>query len=261
MAETPANAVQSAAQAMLALQALAACAPAATLSAIAAAAGMPPAKLHRYLQALIATGFATQDAAGGRYALGPAAIALGLAAIGRLDPAEAAAGQLPSLRDATGHTAFFAVWANHGPTIVRVCEPPGAVTVVSRAGSVLPLHSSATGLAFAAFLPPEALAAHPSAARDPMPVKAQLSATLAAIRHQGYATVHGSVLAGIDAAAAPVFAPNAVANGGIAGVLTILGPAGALDVSPHSPAIQALRAAAQAASHALGLTPKTGAAA
>lgn len=248
MSEAPANAVQSAALAMQALQALADCAPSASLSAIAAVANMPAPKLHRYLQAMIATGFATQDAAGGRYALGPAAISLGLAAMARLDVQGCAAEELPRLRDATGLTAFFAVWGNKGPTIVRVCEPAGAVTIVSRPGSVLPLESSATGQAFCAFLQPGALPAAgvPDAAR------------LAAIRAQGFAAISGTVLAGIDAAAAPVFAPPALASHGLAGVFTILGPRGTLDARAGGPVMTALREAAFAASTRLGWIPKKG---
>jgi len=243
--ETAANSVQSMEVGMRALLALAEAGPAATLSAIAAAAGMAPAKLHRYLQALIATGFATQDQSGGRYALGPAAVQLGLAALGRMDPAATAASQLPALRDATGQTCFFAVWANHGPTVVHALQAPGAVTVVTRVGAVLPVYGSATGLAFAAHLPPASLAA----LGLPAPA-GPLEKRLATIRETGLSRVHGLLLAGIDAAAAPVFGAN-----GITGVLTLLGPAGAIDLTDTSPLLHHLRATAAMCGHTLGDHP------
>ncbi|HBB79813.1 MAG TPA: IclR family transcriptional regulator, partial [Pseudomonas sp.] len=67
------------------LTALAELAPATSLSRLAEHVGMPASKVHRYLQALIASGFAEQDATTNHYGLGPAALFVGLAALGRLD--------------------------------------------------------------------------------------------------------------------------------------------------------------------------------
>src|SRR5690348_7719291 len=61
------------------------------LNALAAAAGMPPAKAHRYLVSLTRSGFVEQDAATGRYALGTQAVWVGLVALGRTDIVQAAA--------------------------------------------------------------------------------------------------------------------------------------------------------------------------
>jgi DNA-binding IclR family transcriptional regulator len=245
-AEITTNSVQSVEVGARALQALAASGPAASLSTLALAAGMPAAKLHRYLQALIATGFATQDQAGGRYSLGPAAVQLGLAALGRMDPAATVAAHLPGLRDATGHSCFFAVWGNHGPTVVQVLQATGTVTVVTRVGSVLPVYGSATGLAFVAHLPVPALAALGLA-----PPAGPLEKRLAGIRASGLSLVHGLMLAGIDAAAAPVFGMN-----GIEGVLTVLGPAGAIDLSDASPILRKLTQTAATCGLALGDPPQ-----
>jgi DNA-binding IclR family transcriptional regulator len=48
---------------------------------------------------------------------------------------------------------FLAIWGNHGPTIVRWEESSEPVTLNVRVGSVMPLVTSATGRAFAAFMP------------------------------------------------------------------------------------------------------------
>ncbi len=158
--------VQSVEHAALVLDALAAAAPA-TLAAVARGAGMPPAKAHRYLKSLVETGLAMQEAASGRYALGPAALRLGLAALGRLDVARAAAPALLALREETGATCLLVL---PGGLVAAMEVAPGAVAVQSRLGAVLPPHSAS----------------------------ARALAGEAAVR------ISGAVLPGVDALAAPL---------------------------------------------------------
>jgi len=134
------------------LTALAELAPATSLSRLAEHVGMPASKVHRYLQALIASGFAEQDATTNHYGLGPAALFVGLAALGRLDVVKLATPYLAELRDELNETCFLAVWGNRGPTVVHVEQAVRAVTLVTQVGSVLPLLGSSTGLVFNAFL-------------------------------------------------------------------------------------------------------------
>jgi DNA-binding IclR family transcriptional regulator len=54
------------------------------LKEIAAAAGMPASKAHRYLVSLVRSGLVEQDSQNLKYDLGPLAIPLGLAAVDRL---------------------------------------------------------------------------------------------------------------------------------------------------------------------------------
>src|SRR5690349_12895735 len=89
------------------------------LNALAAAAGMPPAKAHRYLVSLTRAGFVEQDPATGRYALGGQAVWVGLVALGRGDIVQAASAAIAALRDEIDETVLLAVWGTHGPTIVR----------------------------------------------------------------------------------------------------------------------------------------------
>src|SRR5262245_53536957 len=67
------------------LAALAADPEAAALGTIAKRAALSPSQAHRYLASLIASGMAVQNAASGRYELGPQAIQIGLAALARTD--------------------------------------------------------------------------------------------------------------------------------------------------------------------------------
>jgi DNA-binding IclR family transcriptional regulator len=75
----------------------------------------------------------------------------GLASLARLDPVRLAGPVLDDLCERSGETVALAMWGNRGATCVRWLEAGGPVTVSLRTGVVLPLTSSATGLAFAAF--------------------------------------------------------------------------------------------------------------
>jgi DNA-binding IclR family transcriptional regulator len=244
--------VQSAETGADILKALARLGPSVPLSRLADHVGMPAAKAHRYLQSLIASGLAAQDPATGRYRLGPEMLSIGLAALGTIDVVELAAPHLTELRDATGHSCFLAVWANHGPTVVSVRQAVGAVTLVTRVGSVLPLLGSATGLVFATFL--DTVDTEGAIAAELKDLRAQLEAPgaplalrLAAIRERRISAVHGLLLPGIDALAVPVLGPD-----GLAAVLTSLGPHNGFDVSLDGPIARGLAATAATIGAGLG---------
>lgn len=127
------------------LKALAELSPSTSLSRLAEHVQMPASKVHRYLQALIASGFAEQDAATNHYGLGREALRVGLAALGSIDVLKVAAMPLSQLRDELNESCFIAVWGNQGATVVSIEPAVRAVTVVTQIGSVLPLLSSSTG--------------------------------------------------------------------------------------------------------------------
>jgi len=136
------------------LQALARAPRPQMLRDLAAAAGMPAAKAHRYLVSFTRMGLVEQ-ADSGLYDLGAFALELGLGALARLEPVTLAAPALTELREETGETVALAVWANQGATIVRWLGADTPVSASLRIGAVMPLTRSATGGAFLAFLPPQ----------------------------------------------------------------------------------------------------------
>jgi flavin reductase (DIM6/NTAB) family NADH-FMN oxidoreductase RutF/DNA-binding IclR family transcriptional regulator len=88
--------------------------------------------------------------------LGPMALGLGQAPPASTEAVRIATEAMPTIGRALGdHTLCLSVWGNHGPTAVRF-EPGGRpVSAHLRTGLVVSVTRSATGRAFAAFLPPE----------------------------------------------------------------------------------------------------------
>lgn len=232
------------------LTGLAELAPATSLSRLAEHLGMPASKVHRYLQALIASGFAEQDAQTNYYGLGPAALFVGLAALGRLDVVKLATPYLAQLRDELNETCFLAVWGNRGPAVVHVEQAIRAVTLVTQVGSVLPLLNSSTGLVCNAFLPDaETAALREEELRLPAaPSPAALAATMSELQRNHIQAVHGSLMAGVNALSAPLFA------GGqrLAGVITVVGAAPGFMAESDGEAARRLLAVAQAISTRMG---------
>jgi DNA-binding IclR family transcriptional regulator len=224
---------------------------------LAGAAGMSAAKAHRYLVSFQRLRLVVQDAASTRYDLGPAALQLGLASLSRLDAVKLARERIARLMEQIGHTLAFAVWGNHGPTIVHWEESPQAVTVNLRLGDVMPLLSSATGRCFAAYLSQEAIAPLLKAEiavaqrqrRSDMPASmAQARALLEEVRRRGAARVLDTLLPGIVAFCVPVFDSDRHIVLG----LVALGPTGTFDPEWGGAVDRPLRAAARQLSSDLG---------
>ncbi len=83
------------------------------------------------------------------------ALELGLAGLQRLDPVRIATPEITTLADRIAQSIALAVWGNQGPTIIRFEQSTHPIHVNMRTGTVMSLLNSATGLVFAAFLPPK----------------------------------------------------------------------------------------------------------
>jgi len=224
------------------------------LKDLAAGAGMPAAKAHRYLVSLIRAGLAEQDRESGRYRLGPLALDFGLSALRQLDVLKFGGEALADLRAAIDETVLLAVWGNKGPVVARWEESSHPVATNVRAGWVMPLANSATGRCFAAYLPDAATAPlleaefalraglRPDADRGGYPAR------LDEIRAHGLSRVEGDLLRGVASVAAPVFNHT----GAIVAVIAALGPQGAFDVAWNGRNAFAVKAAAERLSARLG---------
>jgi DNA-binding IclR family transcriptional regulator len=221
------------------------------LKDIAARAGMPPAKAHRYLVSLIRAGLAEQEPESGRYRLGPLALEFGLGALRGLDVLKLGGEAVMELRAATDETVMLAVWGNRGPVVVRWEESSRPVATNVRAGWVMPLANSATGRLFAAYLPPSVTAPLLKDEFIRMPdARAGYPALLKLIRARGLSRVEGDLLLGVGAVAAPVFG----LGGGMVAALVALGIQGAIDISWNGPVTKAVKQAAERLSRRLGYT-------
>lgn len=224
---------------------------------IAAGAGMPSAKAHRYMVSFMRTGIVEQDPATGRYDLGPYALELGLAGLGRLDPVRLAGNILENLCEEIRETVALAVWGTHGPTIVRIVDAGGPITITLRLGTLMSLSRSATGRAFSAFyrapylkqLLEEELKEQAESTRTSLTtLRRQLEKTLDEIRQRGIARATGSLTPGINGFSAPVFD----SSGRMCAAITSLGATGEFDADWDGPVGQAMLRAAQAMSHRMG---------
>lgn len=227
---------------------------------IAKGAGMPAAKAHRYMVSFMRVGIVEQDSASGRYDLGPLALKLGLSSMSRLDPVRLAGPILDALCEEIGETVALAVWGSHGATIVRIVDSGNPVTVTLRPGTVLPLHTSATGRAFAAFcrtpfvrqmLDAEIARAAETQKIAVSTIRRQTDKVLGEIREHGISRATGNLTPGINGFSVPVFDSSQQ----MVAAITSLGPVGEFNVEWDSPLARAMQIAARTLSQRLGNDP------
>lgn len=230
-----------------------------TLRDLAAAAGMTSAKAHPYLVSFIRVGLVQQDGITGQYELGPFALQMGLVSLQRLDPVRVALPEIAELQSTIGHTLGIAVLGSHGPTMIHLTEASYPVHVNMRKGTVMSMLHTATGLVFAAWLPPKVAehymarevgdAAVIAGQNPPRHVSyADIETRLADVRVHGMARAIGNPLPGVDALSVPVFDHT----GTVTLALTSLGPSGLFDVSWNGTIAKPLLACAQEISRKLG---------
>lgn len=159
-------------------------------------------------------------------------------------------------------TLALVAWGNHGPTVIAWQAATTPVAADLPLGLVLPVTSSASGLALAAFLPPEAIERFVTAelrdnqhqAYDELPVAADsLAGVLDTVRSSHIATRRPGPFYGdrvrANALSVPILAPNGTA----VLALTAIGPSDQFDAAPDGPCAEALKAAANEISTALTL--------
>ncbi|SFE12823.1 transcriptional regulator, IclR family [Sulfitobacter brevis] len=225
--------VQSVEVSVALLTALARHGAAMPLTDLAAAAGMAPAKVHRYLASFIESGMVRQRTSG-KYDLGPRAAEIGIAAVARIDPVNSAADGLSDLVEQTGMSATLAVWGTHGATVIRWERAATALVTTLGVGSVLPVTRSATGRIFLAHLPDRLLADLVSAEGTNLAATEPLRAD---IRSIGIAIADQEFIPGLYALACPVMD----VQGSPVAVVTLVATDRKV-LKPNHPARQQLRA-------------------
>ncbi|MFT3956422.1 MAG: IclR family transcriptional regulator [Piscinibacter sp.] len=243
-----------------------------TLKDLAAQAGLPPSRAHPYLVSYGKLGLVQQEASSGRYALGPAALRIGLTCLFQLDPIKAAVPVAEALAAATGQAVALAVWGNFGPTVVRLIEARQPLHVAMRAGTVMSMFGTATGRAFAGALPRERLlqalggplggsnggnqgaaldglaSGGPQLALTPAQLDAERGPAQAELQAHGVTRAAGRPIPGVNAFSAPVRDHE----GEVALVITMLGHQDHFPSAWSSPMAAAVRDAATQLSASLG---------
>lgn len=240
-----------------ALVELTASAPPPMLKTLAEAAGMAPAKAHRYMVSLIRTGMIERDPISGRYRLGPVARDFGFSAIRSIDLVKLGGARLTELCADLKQTVALAIWTYNGPTIVCVEEYRRPVAIVTRVGEIMPILSSATGRVFAAWLPRSQtqefidgeLKANRNCRKPGLITSAQeVDRALDQTRAAGLGWTEGGINPTVNALSVPLFDYRGV----IVGAISSLGPADDFDVSPTGRLATCLLAAGKEFSRELG---------
>jgi len=222
------------------------------LRELATAGGMSPGKVHRYLASFLASGLARQDPDTRRYALGPLAMRLGLAALNSYQPLRDAIALQHELRDRLDETMVLSVWAAQGPTIVHIAESSQPIIMTMRVGAALPVLQTASGLAFAAFLPrhfTEPFIRAALKAGDNLNLFARDFSTIERlimqVRKQGYAFNGGHLMPGVSAAAFPLIDRTTT----LIAVLAVMGRHERINPRDGAEMIACLKKATRAFSH------------
>jgi DNA-binding IclR family transcriptional regulator len=125
-----------------------------TTTELSSVSGLPVPTTHRIVVALQKHGFLVRDPATKRFRLGPAAIALGRAALSSADLQTAAGRLLPGLTEVTEETSLLTVLSETDTSVclLRV-ESPHPLRLSVQPGHALPLYAGASQKALLAYLP------------------------------------------------------------------------------------------------------------
>jgi DNA-binding IclR family transcriptional regulator len=230
------------------LKALVAASAPLKLKDIASASKMSASKAHRYMVSLCRSGLAAQEAEDAAYRLGPYALEMAVACLNSLRPVKLASEALEAISREIGLTAAIAAWGNHGPTIVRIEESSHAVSMNVRAGTVVPVTRSASGLVFAAFMPPHVVEPLLAAELPRAAERREFEEVLGRVRRTGVASVAQKLVPGADALAVPIFDHR----GAVALSLLAVGSSGTFSLAPEGPPAEILKRYARNLSAELG---------
>lgn len=179
---------------------------------------IPKAAVHRILTTLRASGLIDFDPGTRRYALGPAALALGNAYLARIDLREFALEPMRRLVERTNETATLSIRSGSARIYLNQITPDREVKMTVPLAQPFPLHVGGSSKVFLAFAPAAEREGYLAALTDVDTTA--LRQDLAQIAQRGYAVSFGERQEGAGSVAAPVFN----ADGSLAGVMSVCGP-------------------------------------
>jgi DNA-binding IclR family transcriptional regulator len=215
---------------------------------LAARAGLAPAQAHAYLVSYRRASLVEQDAGSGMYRLGYFALRLGLARMRSVEPLASASRTAIHLSNDVGLMVALVVWGPKAPTAVQVQEGAHTLNVNVHEGTIFSVTGSAAGRTFGAFSNADEVVRRIDQELGDEPgaiglgVKSsrkEFAAEIGRIRRRGYSSARDVPIPGINVVAAPVFDASRL----LALAVTLIGPAGHLDLRRGSRTIGRLLAA------------------
>lgn len=195
--------------------------PAIGLSELARLSGFNKATARRFLLALTKHGLIEQDGRTRAYRLGA-----GLLRLARVREAVSPVQTVvqPILEDLVsriGETAHFSLYTGGSLATIGLAESAKSNRVMLERGEVIPLHATASGIAFMAFAQPEIVEATlrkplTGHTRDTITDAQVLRKQLRAVAKAGVAVAKGSYEDGVCGIAAPVLGQSGFARGAVA---------------------------------------------
>jgi DNA-binding IclR family transcriptional regulator len=211
---------------------------------------LAPSTVHGIVKTLAAHNLVIQDAATGRYQLGPAVLRLGNVYLDTLELRSRAVPWSEELARRTGMAVRTGVLAADDVVIIHHEPRPDGSRQMPEIGIVIPEHASALGKAQLAFLPDEAkrvlAAPHRSMTGETITDAEELRTQLATIARTALAEEKDEAVLGESSVAAPIFGADGFAVGAIGVVLPTT------DWPVSEPALDELREAARNISRELG---------
>jgi len=125
------------------------------VSEVAQATGLHKATTHRIMMTLLNGGFLERTPDGERFRLGLRTVELGLVALRDLDFRQAAFPYMQQLVERFQETCDLSIFDRGRVLYVEVVHSEHSLTIAVRVGRHLPVHCTASGRVFLAFLPPE----------------------------------------------------------------------------------------------------------
>jgi len=232
--------------------------PRISLAKISTRLGMPRSTTHNLLNTLLSRGFVekTDD---GRYALGPATVALTQSVRVNVELRDRAAPLLRELADACRESAYLGVLDNDYALYIYAVESPRRLLARTAVGERVTLHCTSLGKAILSGLPVEEVESIVSRVGLPKFTErtiadlAALKRELGQIRTQGYAVDRGEHETGTYCLGAPILD----VRGQVIGACSVSGAASEL-IRGNSPEYSArVMHTAQEISRRMGYVPAT----
>jgi IclR family acetate operon transcriptional repressor len=195
--------------------------PEIALADLARSTGFDKATARRLLVSLIDHGLVEQDEGSRLYRLGAGIARLALMREAQFPFLRTAVPVVEALAEETGETVHLSEYSRRGLISIHVVESTKANRVSVPLGELLPMHATASGVAFLAFTEDrirEAVFTGPLVAFTPFTVSnaATLAENVSMARARGYSIGSQGFEEGVQSVAAPILGANGFAIGAIA---------------------------------------------